>query len=513
MGFAFAVDGIAAVKPLTVAVSPAGLRAPGYDGRSMRLATAMAVAVPLAWAAPSARAASGLLNTRLDTGIAWYLDKPAVDAPVYPGFHVALNADARFYRRLHVLVGGSIDGYRHGPDQARSETFLVRGGPLIMPLEFDGGTGFVEATVGYAWLHGSDRFAAGAGLGYMAQYGRLGIGLFSRYTQVVVPAGDDVKSLVFGVAAGVALVEPPRRVLPAVAPPADEDGDGVVDGKDQCPHTRRGAKVDENGCEVKAEILVEDSKPAAPKPEEPPPGPEPVAAPAPAPPPSDDDDQDGVPNAADECPGTTRGFPVDVVAGCPLLRRRFALPQVTFDPLTARPRKEATAQLDELLRLLRDRPAVRLRIVGYAGNAKDQPAMPERVLRRLAAQRAQVVLELLTARGLGQRRLKAAGAEKPDVDEIEIVVSGSLKVVKAKPLKGAAAAGPAPAPPPPSPQLSPPPAQAEPSTPPAAPGSESKPLPAGEAAAPTGPAPTEKKPRRRRAAGLATRRRHGRGRP
>lgn len=437
----------------------------------MRLATAMAVAATLGWAAPGARAASGSVNTRLDSGISWYLDKPQADAPVYPGFHAALNADGRVYRRLHFLVAGSIDAYRYGPDQSRSELFMVRGGPAFMPIEFDGGTGFVEATAGYARLHSADCFTVASGLGYMAQYGRLGIGLFSRYTQVMVPAGHDVKALVFGVSAGVVLLGSARRAVPAAAPPADEDGDGVEDGKDKCPHTRRGARVGEDGCVVKPKVAVaEKAEPPAEKPElraEKPAGPAkaPSESEVLAPPPSDDVDQDGVPNAADECPNTTRGFPVDVVSGCPLLRARFALPQVTFDPLTARPRKEAHAQLDELVALLRDRPGVRLRITAYVDDGHD---MPVRVLRRLAGQRAQVVRELLVARGLAPKRLTAAGASKPDVDEIEIVVSGSTKVVKpTTPKANAPAGGPPQAPAAPAPQELSPPAAANPVTPPA----------------------------------------------
>lgn len=46
---------------------------------------------------------------------------------------------------------------------------------------------------------------------------------------------------------------PAPRPAPAPAPvddsaTRDSDGDGVVDAKDQCPDTRRGAKVDRQGC-------------------------------------------------------------------------------------------------------------------------------------------------------------------------------------------------------------------------------------------------------------------------
>ena len=389
-----------------------------------------------------ALAASGLLNTRFDSGAAWYLDRPSADVPVYPGFHGSLSADGKFYRLLHIEVAGSIDSYRYGAAQTGSALFMVRGGPMVTAIDFDGGTGWVEASVGWARLHAQDCLALIGGLGYMAQYGRLGLGLFSRYTQVRAPEGwgHDIKSLTFGVSAGVALIRP-RHATSEM--PADSDGDGVEDAKDRCPDTRKGAKVDADGCEVKetenkasppaetpespdkvlAEVVASldgDKAPETPA----------VASAAEA---SDDLDQDGVLNAANQCPGTTPGFPVDV-AGCPVLRDRFALPQVTFVPFTPRPRKEAFAQLDELALLLRVRPGARVTITGYVDNAKDKPL---RVLRRVAKQRAVVVMELLAARGIPAKRMKAVGSDKPDIDEIEVVISGSTKIVTPKLPRGA----------------------------------------------------------------------------
>ncbi|TXH03485.1 MAG: hypothetical protein E6R07_11535 [Nevskiaceae bacterium] len=64
------------------------------------------------------------------------------------------------------------------------------------------------------------------------------------------------------------------------ADPLDEDGDGVPDSLDKCPHTPHGVQVDANGC-----------------------------------PP--DSDHDGVPDYLDKCPNTPAGAPVDA-NGCPL---------------------------------------------------------------------------------------------------------------------------------------------------------------------------------------------------
>ena len=62
--------------------------------------------------------------------------------------------------------------------------------------------------------------------------------------------------------------------------PTDSDGDGVVDGQDQCPGTAAGTAVDATGCPLPA-----------------------------------DSDGDGVPDASDQCPGTPTGTTVDA-AGC-----------------------------------------------------------------------------------------------------------------------------------------------------------------------------------------------------
>lgn len=80
-------------------------------------------------------------------------------------------------------------------------------------------------------------------------------------------------------------VEPVQEVVvpkaaPVVSPPADTDGDGVIDDLDKCPGTPAGVKVDAAGCPL-------------------------------------DSDKDGVPDYLDTCPGTPLGVQVDS-KGCPL---------------------------------------------------------------------------------------------------------------------------------------------------------------------------------------------------
>lgn len=67
---------------------------------------------------------------------------------------------------------------------------------------------------------------------------------------------------------------------PVPKQPADTDGDGVADNRDQCPGTPSGAQVDSRGCEL-------------------------------------DSDNDGVANSQDQCPGTPAGARVDS-RGCEL---------------------------------------------------------------------------------------------------------------------------------------------------------------------------------------------------
>ncbi|MBU0716980.1 MAG: thrombospondin type 3 repeat-containing protein [Planctomycetes bacterium] len=73
---------------------------------------------------------------------------------------------------------------------------------------------------------------------------------------------------------------------PVTDPPADSDGDGVADDADTCPDTPAGTDVDAVGCPV-------DTPPA-------------------------DSDGDGVNDEDDDCPNTLAGVQVDE-AGCPLV--------------------------------------------------------------------------------------------------------------------------------------------------------------------------------------------------
>ncbi len=85
----------------------------------------------------------------------------------------------------------------------------------------------------------------------------------------------------FGASVGLTLVPSGRRGE-AGRSGEDSDGDGIVNRRDRCPNTPRGALVDERGC-------------------------------------PSDFDGDGVADGLDRCPTTPKGAPVDAI-GCPVKR-------------------------------------------------------------------------------------------------------------------------------------------------------------------------------------------------
>lgn len=89
---------------------------------------------------------------------------------------------------------------------------------------------------------------------------------------------------------GLSYAFSPQKIEPepVVVVEMDSDGDGVLDGSDQCPDTPAGVVVDSSGCEL-------------------------------------DSDGDGVADYKDNCPGTAAGISVDNV-GCPLDRDNDGVP-------------------------------------------------------------------------------------------------------------------------------------------------------------------------------------------
>jgi OOP family OmpA-OmpF porin len=119
--------------------------------------------------------------------------------------------------------------------------------------------------------------------------------------------------------------------------PSDSDGDGVMDGIDQCPNTPKGATVDAKGC-------------------------------------PSDDDNDGVPNGLDKCPGTAAGLKVDK-DGCPievmeketelLDTGMIRLQNVNFETDKATLLAESFPVLDVVGQVLRQWPELKIEIGGH----------------------------------------------------------------------------------------------------------------------------------------------------
>lgn len=194
----------------------------------------------------------------------------------------------------------------------------------------------------------------------------------------------------------------PAEPAPAVAPapaPKDSDGDGVVDGKDKCPGTPAGRKVNADGCEL-------------------------------------DSDGDGVVDGLDKCPGTPAGRKVnadgceidtdgdglvDGVDKCPTVYAKTAdgcppplvLEGVEFDYDKATLRPEAPAILDKTADSLQHWANANIEVAGHTDNrGSDDYNM------KLSQQRAETVRDYLISKGIAADRLtaKGYGETKPVAD-------------------------------------------------------------------------------------------------
>jgi len=389
---------------------------------------------------------TGRLNLRLEAGAAMsQLRSTPAESPT--GLHGGMSVDAALAKWVGVTLGAQVDTFKWASSQEMQRSVLAKTGLVLTPYNTEKGTGWVETAAGVARVEESSRLGLSFGAGYQANFGRLGIGPFARYTQFVVPRGDalisttdgraldgtDVKMAMIGVMGSVTAVKQkkPEVVIPPPPPPPaptlkDTDKDGVVDDADQCPGTRKGVNIDGKGCEIVPPPPppadtdgdgVTDDKDTCP-------GTamgvkvDPMGCPEPPPAPVDAD-KDGVPDDKDTCPGTTTGFPVDPQTGCGQLpAEAFKLPMIEFGAATAELASTSLPQLSQLASLLVANPNARLDIVGHiADDGRSNSA-----LRRLAKKRAQVVQKELVGRGVAKSRVKAVAAREPDEDGIEFIV-------------------------------------------------------------------------------------------
>lgn len=154
----------------------------------------------------------------------------------------------------------------------------------------------------------------------------------------------------------------PIVVAPIVIPPADSDGDGVIDTLDKCAGTPTGVVVDSDGCPLDSDKDgVADYLDKCPG--------TPVGAAVDGSGCPLDTDKDGVLDYMDKCPGTPAGVAVDA-KGCPVeAAKRFcdkpSVIAITFDTNKAVVKAEYYDELDLLGNFLKEFPGSKGTIEGY----------------------------------------------------------------------------------------------------------------------------------------------------
>ncbi len=110
----------------------------------------------------------------------------------------------------------------------------------------DGGFGNVGVGLKYkitdrVALKADARFIIETGYGHKT--GLYNVGLAVPFGEVSAKPAPVVK-------------KPVVKVAPVVVQPKDSDGDGVIDAKDKCPNTIRGAKVNADGCLTLVDLKI-----------------------------------------------------------------------------------------------------------------------------------------------------------------------------------------------------------------------------------------------------------------
>lgn len=183
----------------------------------------------------------------------------------------------------------------------------------------------------------------------------------------------------------------------------DSDGDGVADGNDQCPDTLKGSKVNNNGCEVDSDgDGVADSQDQCPG----------TAAN------SDvdskgcmivrDSDADGIIDANDKCPNSSAGTAVDT-SGCEL-KENIRLDDVNFKTGTVELNGKSQNILDGIAQVLKANTHLSFEVAGHTDNTGNHDFNVQ-----LSEKRAQSVRQYLINQGVSADRLtaKGYGPDKP----------------------------------------------------------------------------------------------------
>ncbi|MBF0272363.1 MAG: OmpA family protein [Magnetococcales bacterium] len=148
--------------------------------------------------------------------------------------------------------------------------------------------------------------------------------------------------------------EPPKPV------DGDDDRDGVLNSKDQCPGTPMGVRVNEQGCPL-------------------------------------DSDRDGVTDDRDKCPGTPMGAKVNDL-GCWVLENlHFKSDKDQIEPVSF-------PLLDSVVTVLKNNPSVKVEVQGHTDSTGTAVRND-----KLSKARAQSVKKYLVGKGIAANRLTTAG--------------------------------------------------------------------------------------------------------
>ncbi|MDH4944276.1 OmpA family protein [Sulfurimonas sp. C5] len=165
--------------------------------------------------------------------------------------------------------------------------------------------------------------------------------------------------------------EEPKEEVVAAPVDGDDDNDGILNSKDQCPNTAAGVEVDANGCD-------------------------------------NDIDKDGVVNAQDICPNTPLGAQVND-EGCP---KEVTL-NINFATNSAKIKDSSSTLLDEYAKFLTTYTNYSAHIVGHT-DSRGAAAYNK----KLSEKRAEAVVQALIARGVDTKQLswEGMGEEQPIAD-------------------------------------------------------------------------------------------------
>lgn len=128
-----------------------------------------------------------------------------------------------------------------------------------------------------------------------------------------------------------------------------------------------------------------------------------------------DSDGDGVPDSRDACPGTPQGATVDA-RGC------WVIPGLNFGSDSADIDPRYHSELDDVARVLRSNPGLRVRIDGHTDASGS-----EEYNTRLSERRAEAVRDYLVDTGIGADRVEAAG-----LGESQPIASNATREGRAK---------------------------------------------------------------------------------